>query len=393
MIKIFLLSACLLINAACIYSQDINLILKQVSGNNPEILAYKKLLEARRSEAVTDLTPPDPVFSFGYMPGNNELSGTKKIWSVNQSFSFPSKYLHQKRISRSTIILAEQEFNLGKLNILLDAKLALLDLIYKKKSLVLLRERKEGYDTLVKAWKTLVIHGGGTITDFNKIIMEVSSLDLKINRTEADISMLVNRLNYLKGNNDFLPDTLTYPDFRDVDAETLISEKILGHPSFIIPEKEYLIRKGEAGLSRTANLPEFQAGYSAEILPGETFAGPVAGLTIPLWANANKIKSASAKEVYSSVMRDAVLAKLKSEVINESQNLKALKKSIYDLSSILKSGDNKRYLDLALSSGEISITTYFSDLGIMNEIEDRLLELENEYQKSAASLFDHELLK
>jgi hypothetical protein len=69
------------------------------------------------------------------MPGSTASSGTKKLWSVNQSFSFPTKYLLEKKISRSNIILAEQEFNLGKMQTLLDANITVLTLIFKEKSL------------------------------------------------------------------------------------------------------------------------------------------------------------------------------------------------------------------------------------------------------------------
>ncbi len=44
--------------------QRIDDYLLQVAYNNPELIAYNKLLEARRYEAKTGLTPPGPAFSF-----------------------------------------------------------------------------------------------------------------------------------------------------------------------------------------------------------------------------------------------------------------------------------------------------------------------------------------
>jgi hypothetical protein len=120
MIKRFLIIAYIFAKIPLMYAQDVSGFLKQVSENNPEILAFQKLLEAKKFEARTGLAPSDPFVSFGYMPGNTADIGTKKIWSVNQSFSFPTKYLLQRKISRGNIILAEQEFNLGKLMTLLD---------------------------------------------------------------------------------------------------------------------------------------------------------------------------------------------------------------------------------------------------------------------------------
>ncbi len=122
--------------------QSLSEFLKQVSENNPEIQAYRKLLEARKLEARTGLTPSDPFISAGFMPGNTDAIGTKKTWSVTQSFAFPTKYLLQKKINKNTIVLAEQEFNQGKLLTLLDAELSAYDLIYNTKALNVLKIQK-----------------------------------------------------------------------------------------------------------------------------------------------------------------------------------------------------------------------------------------------------------
>jgi hypothetical protein len=73
--------------------------------------------------------------------------------------------------------------------------------------------------------------------------------------------------------------------------------------------------------------------------------------------------------------------------------MKALKKSIDEISAILKIVDNKRYLDIALANNEISLTTYFSDLEVMYEVEDKLIHLEFEYNKSLAKVMDHRLIE
>jgi cobalt-zinc-cadmium efflux system outer membrane protein len=393
MIKRFLILAFILSHLAVICAQDISLILEEVSENNPEILAYQKLLEAKQIEAKTGLTPSDPVVNFGYMPGNSEAIGTKKVWSVNQSFSFPTKYLLQKKINRSSVSLAEQEFNLGKLLILLDAKLTLVDLVYNEKTLSVLLLRKEGYRSLQAAWKKMIDYGEASILEYNKITMELSSINLSITKTEADISQLKNKLLFMSGNKFSLPQVKEYPLDEVPDPDTLITEKVINHPSFIIPEKELLISREAIKLSRAGSLPEFQVGYNSEIIPGEIYSGPVAGLTIPLWSNSNKIKTASALANHSEAKRNAELARLKSEVINEFTNMKALKKSMMEINEILESTDNKKYLDIALANGEISLTTYFSNLSTMNEVEDRLIELEHKYYLSIAILLDHELLK
>jgi len=384
---IILLAACISLN-----SQDISLFLKQVDGNNPEIIAYSRLLEARRLETRTGHTPPDPVVSFSYMPETTERRGSKKTWSVTQSFSFPTKYLIQNKLSKEKIILAEHEFNLARLDVLLDAKLLMFDLIYNQKTLNVLNQRKVLYDRLRSGWEKMLEAGETTILDYNKILLEFTSLNLSITRAETEISILGERLFYMSGNKAKPPDDAEYPVTPDSDPEKLISEKSRIHPSFLLPESEYMISLQEARLSKSGSLPEFQAGYASEIVPGETFTGPVAGLSIPLWSNSKRVKTANAMVDHYSAARDARLLELKSLVQSEYENMTALRKSISEIREIVKSNNNQ-YLEKALSGGEISLTDYFLYLETSFRAEDRLNELENEYYKSMAVLCDHELIE
>lgn len=374
-------------------SQDITEFLKHVSMFNPEILAYKKLLEAKKAEARTGITPPDPFVNFGFMPGNTEEIGTKRTWSVTQSFSFPTKYILRNKLSRSSIALAEKEFNLGVLNTMLNAKLLLYEFIYNLKTLELLSARKEVYDKLKSGWGTMLASGEATVLEYNKIILELSSMNLRINRVETNISILKEKLRYISGNNIELPSISNYLPSELPDYERLITEKSEIHPAFLLPESEYQVSLQEVRLSRAGSLPEFQAGVASEIIPGETYTGPVAGFTIPLWSNSNKIKTAVFMAEHSAASRDATLLELRTTVRGEFENMTALRKSISEIKEIIESGRNKEYLEKALAAGEISLTDFFIFLETSFRAEDRLCELEYEYNKSLALLYDHDLLK
>src|SRR5512133_1424082 len=187
MIRKFIVLFTAIVSITTLYGQSLQEYLQQVSDNNPEIVAYRRLLEARKYEARTGNTPPDPFISAGIMPGTPDAAGSKKVWSFTQSFAFPTRYLQQKKLNNSTILLAEQEFNQGRLEILLDAKNSYFDLDYRIKYLNSLRTRKEGYDRLQSAWKKMLDNGHTTIMDFNRIMIEISAVNLEITRTQADI--------------------------------------------------------------------------------------------------------------------------------------------------------------------------------------------------------------
>jgi cobalt-zinc-cadmium efflux system outer membrane protein len=373
--------------------QNLQSFLNSVAEHHPEIIAYGKLLEARKLDARTGLTPPDPVVSYGYMPDRNDRSVVKKTWSVSQSFSLPVKYINQSKLSKEKIILAQEEYDLVRLNILLNSKLILYDYIYNEKKLEKLKYRMGIYERLKSGYNKLLETGHTTILDYNRILFEISELNLSVRLTETELSTLTEKLDYVTGGNFSAAYPLEYPPVIYHDLEQVMNEKINIHPAFLIPESEYRISTREAMLVRTGNLPEIQAGYSAEILPSENFIGPVAGLTIPLWSNSNKVKSADAFADQFSAFRDARILELKTETRSHYEYMNSLKSNISEIKELLDDGSTMNNLETALKSGEISLTEYFMYLGSYFHAEDRLLEAENEYNTTLAQLYDYELLQ
>lgn len=388
--RIILTTFILLNTAGLMTSQEISSFLKDVAQNNPEIQSYYKLLEARKTEARTGLAPPDPFVSAGYMPGKGEEAGIKRTWSVTQSFHFPTKYLAQSKLSRNTIILAEHEFMMMRLGLLLDAEMMVYDHVYFRKKLEMLNSRTDLFTRLESAWKRMLSEGEATILDYNKLMFDFAALKLELSRTEIQLSMLREKLSFVSGGNTPLPDFSEYPVMESAALETIIEEKRSLHPAWLIPAAEYTVSLNEVKLARSSSLPEIQAGYGSEMVPGETFTGPVAGLTIPLWSNSNRVKSAAASAEHASASMNARLLELETKVKADFQNCSALSQNITELRS-LSGGASYDLLDKALESGEISLTEYFLYLEASFENEEKLLELENEYYKVMASLYDHRL--
>ncbi|MBN2665960.1 MAG: TolC family protein, partial [Bacteroidales bacterium] len=234
-------------------------------------------------------------------------------------------------------------------------------------------------------------NGEATIMDYNNILLELSAVSLEITRRESETEMLREKLGYMSGSDAAEIEYADYPVMEVPDFDKLITEKSKSHPAYLIPEIEYNISRQEVRLSRSGSLPEIQVGYGSEIVAGTAYTGPVAGLSIPLWANSNKVRSASAAADYSESLREATLLKLKSEARNYYSRIMALQKSVSEIREIIESGGGTKYPDKALEACEISVSTYFMYLKSLYESEDRLLELENEYHKALAALLDHRL--
>lgn len=389
---IFLMFA--LVSARYIHGQDVNDFLMKVSLHNPQIIAYGKLLEAKRIEARTGLTPPDPFISGSYMPGMDQTPGKMRTWAISQTFSFPLTYLSQNKLNKSTFVLAEHEYNQGRLQILLEAELTLFELIYNKKLLSKTAERKKSYDELGAAWKKMLDNGAATIMDYNSIMIELSEINFQTSMLQSKISMLEERINYLTGSQAGNSGMINeYPVLPLLSLDQLIEEKRRSHPVYIIPIAEYQLSIRNVRLSKSSSLPELQIGYGAELIPGENYSGFSGGISIPLWSNNNTVKLAEAEVEYYASLLDATVAKLNSEVKNQFSNMVVLKNNIEELEDITGSGESKSFLDKALNSGEISLITYFTYIRSLYESEDRLLKAEFDFYSSVATLLDYQLLR
>ena len=117
------------------------------------------------------------------------------------------------------------------------------------------------------------------------------------------------------------------------------------------------------------------------------------GISIPLWSNAGKLKSAKAKSYLAETSMKARIEWLKTEVRREYSDMTFLKSALEDIYNVLKSSGSTAEITMALQEGEITITEYFALTGVIFEAEERLIETENRYRKSLALLNDHLLLQ
>ena len=55
------------------------------------------------------------------------------------------------------------------------------------------------------------------------------------------------------------------------------------------------ISKKQLSINKAQNLPELSVGYISEKVVGQRYQGITTGVSIPLWANKNKVKQAKAE--------------------------------------------------------------------------------------------------
>jgi len=154
-------------------------------------------------------------------------------------------------------------------------------------------------------------------------------------------------------------------------------------------DKEFAVAQQQLSLTRSDNLPDIEVGFGSEIIAGEHYTGPSLGLSIPLWANRNEVKLASARSSSVAVEREAAQSSLRSELksryeyyTNVKQNFEAMKESYSEFGDV-------EGLSEALREKEITISEYISYMESVYDIREAIINLDKDYHVALASLFDH----
>ena len=111
------------------------------------------------------------------------------------------------------------------------------------------------------------------------------------------------------------------------------------------------------------------------------------GISIPIFANRNKVKQAKAEHFYAETRLDSQSDAEKAQLRQLWMKAGELRKSIQEYSSVLKQQDNMALLNKAIQAGQISMIEYFVNVSTFYQSMQNYLQLHNEYQKVMAELY------
>ncbi|MEZ5000980.1 MAG: TolC family protein [Bacteroidales bacterium] len=363
----------------------------KVRENSPEIRAVMSLEESEIAYSGTGINPPGPDLNFGYFPGKPSDAGNKITWSVIQSFDFPSTYSRIRDIRNTDRKLASLEAQKAVNQILCESRNMAIEYIFLQKQLDIFTGRLESLEEMREAYLKMVETGESTIIELNKIEIQVINSRSQLLGLEGNISRAESRLDYLSGGNAILLKGSAYPLLKDPSGINIIEEKEKVQPAFLIPG--YRIEKAQKSilLQKAGNLPGLNIGIASESVASQTFTGPVAGISIPLWEQKGKVAAARASLSYEESAAYAELESLRINILSNLEMAEAVKKNMDMILQNENGQKAKALLNRSLSAGEIRLTDYLVELREYYGIEDRYLELEKEYYLLLSNIWDHTL--
>ncbi len=367
-------------------------VMSAVEKNNKSIQSNKKYWQAKQAEYKTGLTPYDPQVEYDYLFGSPVGAGNQKDFSITQRLDFPTVYKRKKELSGQQIAQTNLQQQVYRQDILLEAKLITLQIIYLNKKAAEFNRRLVNTQKLVKDYQKKLDNGDVIILDVNKAKLQLLNIRNETALNENEKKILLAKVSELNGgititiNDTIYPFVPIIPEFEILDSTIEANDPIIK-----VYEQEKKILQQQIAVQKAMNLPKIETGYHAQGILGQSYRGFHAGITIPLWENKHKLTAVRSNLDYAT--SNAETHRLNHRLENKQyyDQLDVRLKMALEYRELLSTLNNTTLLNKALALGQITIIQYFYDESFYFTAYDKYLQAEWEYQQAVARLYKYML--
>lgn len=367
-------------------------VLSSVEKNNKGLAERRQYWEARKMEYKTGLTLPDPAIQGQFLFGAPASAGNQTDFFAVQPFDFPTTYRKRKDLAAEQGAVANSELAARRQEVLLDAKLVCLELVYRNKLAAQYQKRKEALENLLAGFQRKMDTGEGGVLDVNKTKLQLLEISQLRQENGIGIQKLGNRLTGLNGGAAISFQDTVYPPLEEVKPfDVVIKEYESASPKRQMLEQEKRIAEKQLELAKAWRLPKFEAGYHYQGILGQRFSGVHAGLTLPVWEHKYRTEAQQAQVLHAGLRLQSHLNEHFFEIKEMYERQAALRRSLDEFESAIASVNNPELLDKALRLGEITTFEYFLEMSLYQNAVLHFLKTEWNYQAAVAELMRYRL--
>lgn len=358
--------------------------LNEVEQNSPSIKSGLLWKEAKQADSRTDLTPENPFISAGWFPAEQKGVGMKKTWGVSQAFDFPTVYFQKVKKASISKEIAEMEYKMLRQEVLLEAKITIIELIFEKQLNQRLEDRVKQTEQVLGWFKKRLETGDGSVLDYNNAQVRLLEISDKLNLSNSTIDALKQSLKSLNGGKLIAINDSISLNF--VLNDSIIADIKQNDPRFLLLKLNNRQSLQDLNLAKNEWLPNFEVGFESEETKVETFRGLKVGIAIPLWRNAGKVKAAK----ISKMATEAESISVEEQLILETQQI-----LIETQNNLTRCQTLKRYLSIdnsyqllrkSLETGNISAINFFNETEYLFGLNEKLTEAEKDFAIGVAKL-------
>ncbi len=362
-------------------------ILRQIEENNPQLKAAAAEADAEKIENRSGALLENPEFEFNYLWGADGI-GNRRDFRVTQAFDVATLTGMKSRQVAGQNEMSILKYKSERLNVLLEAKQACIDLIYYNALKAELSTHLEQAQTLVSSFEKRLKAGGANVLDLNKAKVHLTAVRGQISQVEVERQTLLAVLKSLNGGQDIILDDCVYDlsDNLPADFESWYESASQKNPVLQYVRQEVTLGQKQLSIDKTAWIPELTVGYMSELTTADKFRGVTVGVNIPLWSNANKIKQSRAKIAAAESRKVAAEQQFYFDLSAQYNRAASLKANSELMRASLSETDSRDYLLTAQSRGEISMIEYLVETDQYYEALEQTLSAERDYHQALARL-------
>lgn len=369
-------------------------VLESIEANNTTLIALRTEAEAHKLQNRTDITLPDPEIGYKRMWEGAEENGKLTEFTVSQRIDFATVSGQRSRVARQQNMLIDETYRMARMEILLEAQLVCIDLAYYEALAAELDRRLGHARQVLQAEKVRFDNGDTDILSYNNVLLSFSALEAEQARVTMERNVLISHLTALNGGREFTHvSVLNEQGFDDqssiagLDFDTWYAEASEHLPQLSHANQLRAVRSSELSLAKTMHIPSLSATYINERHTiGSCSQGIAVGVSIPLWANKNRVRSArTALEAAEALQSDTEL-QLRSELSQEFTRVKGLHHAATLYRRALSEANNSQLLQLAMDEGFISVLEYLQGIELYYDYLDRSLNADRDYKRAVAQL-------
>ena len=363
-------------------------VLDSIEANNATLIALRHEAEARKLENHTGITLTDPEVALKRMWDGAEQTGNMMEFSISQSVDLSTALGKRKAVARQKDRLVDEEYRSLRIDVLLEAKLVCIDLVYYNALAAELDRRLEYARQVVKAEKCRLESGDTDVLSYNNVLLSLSALEAESARVDMETTVLATRLACLNGGRQLSFDAEEYAsELLPDNFEQWYEEAMANSPVLAVAREEREARRSELSLSKTKHLPAFTGSYIHERhLTGERSQGFAVGVNLPLWANKNQVRSARAALNAAEAREIDAQFQVRSYMMEGYERVKGLQQTAVLYRRALDEANNSALLARAMEEGMISVLEYLQGLELYYDYLDRSLSADRDYYRALAEL-------
>ena len=374
--------------ACCVQAQnEVERVLQSVEQHNTTLVALRHETEAAKVGNHTNLNLPNPEVEFGYLWGSPSSIGHRKDVSAVQSFDFATVTGAKRRLARQQDALADWQYKESRMQLLLEAHHLCLDAIYYNAMCKELMQRKQYAEEITSAQQKRLEQGDINRIEYNQVKLDLAAVCAELMRCNTERAAVMAELQRLNGGEPLLIEATDYPAVAIAnDFEAWYAEAEQKSPALAYVKQQIDVANRELAVRRADGLPTVSLGFMGEYVSGENYQGVKVGMSIPLWANKNRVRQAKAEVEAAKARQTDARQQFYSRLHNLFVQQRGLRQVVQSYQEALHATDNTSLLKKALDAGSISTMDYLLGARMYYDAVNQKMDACRAWQKTVAEM-------